>query len=487
MLVASGRPMRFREYNVYMKKRFYLNIGLVYPSTYQASLSSLGYQAIYYMLNEHPEIFAERIVSVGENPAKSIERGTPAKRFPILLASLSYELDYPTLINVLRSSGIPVKRESRSGDDPLIIAGGAAITANPNPLYDVVDAVVRGEAEEVIPELAEVLLENIGVPRERLLDELAGIEGIWVPSLKEEHRIRITSNLDGAFHPIRQIQNPDVEPVFGRALMVEPSRGCNRGCSFCMEASITSYRRERSFNTLKAIIEKGLELNRLKRVAFYTLSFFDSGLGERLLEFLVDRGVEASVPSVRADALTHRRIELIRLAGQKTLTIAPETPVFHLQRVLRKHISEDKILEVAEDVGRLGMNLKLYYMIGVPGESIEDVEEIVNQVRRVHGVIRDRRRIRISINPLIPKPATILWGKRILDKRELKKRISFLKRELSRFATRVDTYPVGLAYFQYEVNRRGKDALPLIIEQADKVSPHLRALRASRAGVEELG
>ena len=467
-MYTTLRTSRLTEFNVVVKKKFELNIALTYPSTYQSSLSSLGFQTVYYLLNQQDEVYAERVVSTGAHTARSIERGTPLRRFPVILASLSYELDYPNFINILRQSNIPIKRLERGEEDPLIIAGGAAVTGNPSPLHQVVDAVVRGESEEIIPELATVLLESQGLPKKTVLENLSRIEGVWIPDLKENTGIRITRDLDSAFHPVRQIQNPRVEPVFGRAMMVEPIRGCARGCSFCMEASITRLRRERSMETVIRLISDGIRVNSVSRVAFYTLSFFDSSLGERLLEYLVEEGIEASIPSVRADALNEKRVSLVKAVGQKTLTIAPETPVFRLQRVLRKHISDDKVLEVADYVSRLGMSLKLYYMVGVPGESDEDLRAIVEQVRKIRDIMGDKRRIKVSVNPFIPKPETLLWGNRMEDKRTLKRKLFFLKRELAKHVGRVDVYPLNLAVFQYEVNRMGKNSLQLILSLADK-------------------
>ncbi len=451
-----------RERNAVYKRRFAYRIALLYPSTYQASLSSLGFQIIYYTLNSIPEVYAERVVDEEEVP-RSIETGTPLTKFDLILASAYYELEYPIIARMLRSAGLSPLRKEREG--PPLIVGGPSPTALPDPLYDIADAVYRGEAEEVLARLVDVLAGSRG--KREFLENLAEVDGMWVPEIREDAGIVKTRDLNSAFHPIAQIQSLDEEPVWGRALLVEPSRGCNRGCYFCMEAAITRPRRERDYRILEKIIVEGTRVNGLRKVAFYSLSFFDSPLGEKLLDLLIEMRLEGSIPSVRADVLDDSKIEKIREVGQRTLVIAPETPSPELQKRIGKVLPNHKIIEIARTTARLGMNLKLYYMIGLPGEKEEDLEMLVEQVRMIHESFKSRDRVRVSLNPFIPKPCTRMWIERMEDEKTLKKKIMKLRKELSGVA-RVDFYPPRHARRQYEINRLGRNATSLILELSSK-------------------
>jgi len=456
---------QIREKNIVRKRRYAFRIALLYPSTYQASLSSLGLQTLYYYLNSYKEIYAERVIDFGQDVPKSIETGSSLKKFDIILATTTYELDYPTIAFILSKSGINPLRKERTEEDPTIVIGGPSPTAAPEPLFDIADAVFRGEGEALVPSLINSLYDSNS--KKELIDVLASVRGMWIPETNETSEIAIINDLDKAFHPIAQIQSENTEPIWGRALLVEPSRGCNRGCSFCMEASITKPRRERRMETLEKIIDEGVFVNEVNKVAFYTLSFFDSRQGKKLLELIMDKKLNASIPSIRADVLDEEKIILMRKVGQKTVTIAPETPVFQLQKIISKFIPEEKILEVARIVSLQKMNIKLYYMFGLPGETIEDLEKIILQVKKVSDILKNRSKIRISINPFIPKPHTLLWREEMEDLKSLKKKTKYLKEKLSSLG-RVEVYPAKIAWMQYEINRMGKKSTSLLLNLMKK-------------------
>ncbi len=453
----------YKEKNAVYKRRYSYHIGLLFPSTYQASLSSLGLQIIYYMFNNYREVYAERIV-IDKTPPISIETRTPLKKFDLIIASASYELDYPIISKMLMESGLPAKREQRSTGPPIIV-GGPSPTANPLPLYHLADGVLRGEMEEIMPSLIDSL--TLIDDKKAFLEKLSEIKGAWVPITGTDNGISRVADLNNAFHPIVQIQSYHTEPVWGRSLLVEPSRGCNRGCLFCLEGSITRPRRERDLRLLMRIISEGLVINQLDRVAFYSLSFFDSRQGEKLLEYMIENGIKGSIPSVRADALNKEKIEMIKGIGQKIITIAPETPVKRLQLRLGKIITEKTLLNIAKWSREVGLSIKLYYMIGIPGEKEEDVEAIVSQVKKIWEIYRNRDKIRVSINPFIPKPLTGLWTNSMEDPRSLKKKLRYLRTQLNKIA-RVDYYNPRMAYLQYQINRAGDKAYDIIMELASK-------------------
>ncbi len=457
---------RYRELNAVYKRRYTYHVAILNPTVYRASLSSLGLQIMYYMLNKYPEVYAERVVVDCRNDVlRSIETGTPISKFDLILATAYYELDYPAIARILIESGLGVSRLSR---EKTVIVGGPSPTANPEPLYCLADAVFRGEAEVFIDKLVDSL-PSLSLGKRAFLEELSSHDGVWIPELKEQAEVSIVKELDKAYHPIAQIQSLDEEPIMGRALLVEPSRGCNRGCKFCMEASITRPRRERSFSMLKKIIREGLNVNNVSKVVFYSLSFFDSKLGDKLLELLVELGVQGSIPSVRADALNEYRIELVKKIGQKTIAIAPETASERLKNLIGKNISRENILDVARECKKNGLNIKLYYMVGLPGEELSDLEEIVKEVSSVKSIIGFRDKVRVSVNPFIPKPYTEMWCFEMKSLSWIKKAINYLKKRLKPYA-RVEVYSPKHAYLQYKINRLGKDAFNLIRDLALKTN-----------------
>uniref|UniRef100_A0A7J3ZJE0 Radical SAM protein n=1 Tax=Fervidicoccus fontis TaxID=683846 RepID=A0A7J3ZJE0_9CREN len=481
---------RYREVNTVYKRRYAIRIALLHPSTYQASLTSLGYQILYYMLNALPGVFAERVVN-DSSPPRSIETGSPLANFDVILVSAAFELDYPVVYSLLASSGINPRRERREQEDPLIIVGGPSPTANPQPLYHIADAVFRGEGEKLVEPLVEALASSSS--KKKALEALASAEGVWIPDLKEDARIVVVEDLDSSFHPIRQIQSLDVEPVWGKSLLLEPSRGCDKRCFFCLEGAISKPRRERSLSTLKRIIDEGVSVNCVNKVAIYALRPFGSPQGQKLLEYIIERGLEASIPSVLLEDLDEHLIELMKKAGQKTVTIAPETPVRALQNRIGKTYAREKLLEIARAVRKHKLSLKLYYMIGLPGESIEDVKAIVEEVKEVRNIVGDFQKIKVSITPFIPKPLTVLSRAQMDSPTSLKLKTRMLKRQLSEVVGRVDVYRISDALVQYRINKMGKSAIYLIEELArlGGTSWHLlveqRIRKETSGGLEELG
>lgn len=476
---------KIREINVVSKKKYDTSIALLFPSTYRASLSSLALQILYFYLNEKDEIFAERVVTDVNNGTKSIEANRVLSKFDYVLVLSSYELDYSIAISMLMRAGINPLREKR--EKPIIIWGGPSPTAYPWPLYYFADAVLRGEAEAFLDYLVEIILE--GLPNKRLfLEELSKLREAWIPSIKETSTIGRVDDLDKAFFPIRQIQSLDVEPFLGRAFIIEPSRGCGRGCRFCLESAILGNRRERGFDRITNYIVEGINLNKVDKVAFYTLSFFDSNRSDDLLMFLIDKGIKGSVPSVRADSLNENRIELLKMIGQRIVTIAPETPSEKLQLVINKMINWEKVIEIANICKKYGLFIKLYYMYGLPGEDEKDLELIVKQVKEIHDVMGTRKSVRVSIVPFTPKPFTLMWKEKMLELRELKRKERFLRRNIVPYA-RVDSYPPKLSKLQHTINEQGREAWREILRLANiPFNIDIISIRDNKfRGLEEIG
>ncbi len=440
-----------RERNTVYKKvtRGYLRVGIVYPSTYQVSISSLAVNLLYYLLNSFDEVYAERIIF--ESSPRSIETNTHMRGFDALLFSAHFELVYPDIIRMIREANIPLLARKRSDEDPVLIVGGPAVTANPEPLAEFFDVIVVGEAEPIVDILVNKLVEYRN-EKNRLLEELYGAPGFYIP-LKGKHLVKKSwvRNLDEAFHPIREIQNPAVEPIYGWGYMVEVSRGCFRKCRFCLEGHVMLPKRDRSFTVLKKLIEEGLKTNGVRRLVFYSLSFFDHGEADKILEHVVEElGVEAGIPSLRPDTLNDYRLDLIVRAGQKTLTIAPETLSPRISRVLGKGFTYEYVRELSVKALSKGLKIKYYFIIGVPGEEREDIEAIprlVNQVVRETGV-RAPETIRLSVNPLIPKPQTPLQHLGLEDPKTLHRKMKLIEENLPKPVAVMDPYPPKWAVVQ---------------------------------------
>ena len=462
------KPWIHERNTVYKKvTRGYLRVGIVYPSTYQVSISSLAVNLLYYLLNSFDEVYAERIVL--ESSPRSIETNTHMRDFDALLFSAHFELVYPDIIRMIREANIPLLARKRDSEDPILIVGGPAVTANPEPLAEFFDIVVIGEAEPVVDVLVSKLVEYRG-EKKRLLEELYGAPGFYIP-LKGRHLVKKSwvRNLDEAFHPIREIQNPAVEPIYGWGYMVEVSRGCFRKCRFCLEGHVMLPKRDRSFTVLKKLIEEGLKANGVRRLVFYSLSFFDHGEADKILEYVIEKlGVEAGIPSLRPDTLNDYRLDLIARAGQKTLTIAPETLSPRISRVLGKGFTYEYIRELSVKALSKGLKIKYYFIIGVPGEEREDIEAIprlVNQVVRETGV-RIPGTIRLSVNPLIPKPQTPLQHLGLEDPKTLHRKMKLIEENLPKPVAVMDPYPPKWAVIQAAIALADRSIAKTLVEWA---------------------
>ncbi|MEM1873383.1 MAG: radical SAM protein, partial [Acidilobaceae archaeon] len=325
-----------------------------------------------------------------------------------VMVSISYELLYLDAAKMLYSMGIPPARNARSESDPIVIAGGPAPTGNPLPLWEIADAVVIGEFEEIADSIVDALSKPTRHSRLRALSE---IEGVLVPDYTASRVKRAyVRDLDSAWYPLRQELPQGVEPVWGRVFMLETSRGCFRKCRFCLEGCIFKPRRDRSFTKLRELLETGVSINKVGKVSFYSLSFFDSPSGERILEHAVSLGLEVSVPSLRAETLTDKRALLLAEGGQRTVSIAPETGSSVIARAIMKLSGRAGALRAAEILASAGVRqVKVYLMAGFPGETEEDLSDTIGMMLDVKKILEKRgARVRASVNPFIPKPSTPL-------------------------------------------------------------------------------
>lgn len=462
--------MLVREVNVVTKKGGpgSLKIGLLYPSVYDVAITSLSYQMLYSVINSFDGFVAERFVLEERGgvvqPPRSIERGSRLDKMDVVLATVHYELDYVNMIRMIQASGVPALRSGRRPEEhPIIIVGGPSVTANPQPLANIADVILLGEVEPLLPRLLEALLEG----KPKALEKLAGLEGFYVPLYNKGDKVRrvYAKTLDINYHPIAQVQ-PEGGGVWGRSLMVEAMRGCGRYCRFCMEGHVLLPKRDRPLAQIERVLSEGLKALNTNKATIYSLSLFDHKEVDRLLDLLIDMGVQASLPSLRLESLTYERlVKLVRL-GQRTLTIAPETASKRLGRaILKCPLLKGLVDEKLREVTRSGVrNLKLYFMVGLPGESREEALDIPREVLRIKKEYNGIRRISVSVNPFMPKPGTPMQWMGFIGRGPALERIKSVLKPLASAGVRVGYYDPRLAEIQVVLSRGGPEVSEVLVK-----------------------
>jgi radical SAM superfamily enzyme YgiQ (UPF0313 family) len=310
---------------------------------------------------------------------------------------------------MLELGSIAVEAKNRENDSPIVLVGGPVVSSNPEPYVDFVDAFVIGEGDLVIHDIIDAVKDSSS--RSDALQELAEISGVYVPTAKPSSVSRIIiDDLDPLPYPTSQIipevqEESHLEPVFGKSFLTEVTRGCGHSCKFCLIGHICRPRRIRSLDRLKEIIAQGLKSSPVKKVSLIGSSLGDHDSLEELANWIVEQGVELSAPSLRADSITLRLLEAFVKGGQRTLTIAPEAGSSELRRIVGKGLDDEDIdgaVRIAKEAGYKAV--KLYFIIGLPEESQDDVLAIVRMVKQLSQA--HRIRITASVNPFVPKAQT---------------------------------------------------------------------------------
>lgn len=402
-----------------------LPIALVYPNSYYVGMSSLGLQVLYQRLNARPDIVAERVFWEPGQPPSSIENQQPLEHFAAIAASISFELDILNLIVMLRRAGLPPLAAERGDEAPLVLAGGPVPTANPELLAPLVDAAFIGEADAELDRLAGVLVETATLPRHERLQALSTLPGIYVPDMSPLPVQRIwLADLDS--YPTHSVVlTPDTE--FGDMYLIEVSRGCPRGCRFCLAGQIYRPARERSVPALVAQAEEGLRHR--GTIGLVGAAVSDYREIDSLLARLRAMEARVAVSSLRVRPLPESLLRALAESGSQTLTLAPEAGSERLRRAIAKGVRREDILSAAERAAGHGFpQLKLYFMIGLPGEADEDVAAIAELVAEVRN--RFRRRITVHVTPFVPKPHTPFERQPMADAATLNRRGQLLAKSL---------------------------------------------------------
>jgi radical SAM superfamily enzyme YgiQ (UPF0313 family) len=394
-------------------------------------MSNLGVHAIYRLLNGYPNVVCERVFwERGQTTAPvSIESGRPLSDFAAIAFSVTYELDYFNVVAILRAAALPLRSEERDEDHPLVIAGGACITANPMPLAPFFDLLAIGEAEPILPPLVEALAEGAGGDREELLRALAEIPGVYLPASGNSVTRQWTADLDA--RPVTTtILTRDTE--LGNLFLIEAERGCGWGCRFCLVSGAFRPVRFGAVDGIVAAAEEGLRHR--KRIGLVGAAVTDHPRIEELVGQLRGLGAELSISSLRVKPLSPVVLEAVVKSGAKTIALAPEAGSERLRRVIGKRITEDDILAAVGRVAEAEVRqLKLYFMIGLPTETDEDIDEIIRLARACKAVLDRRRgggRLTLTVSPFVPKANTPFQWLGMTPAAVLESRLALLKYRL---------------------------------------------------------
>ena len=447
-----------------------LRIALAFPNTYWVGMSNLGFQTIYRLFNAEDDIVCERFflpprqelaeLARAKAPLVTLESQTPVGDFDVVAFSVSFEWDYVNVLTLLRLAGLPLYATERTTRHPLIVVGGAVTFVNPEPLAPFADVIAAGEGEALVPALGEAF--STATDRADLLKRLAIARGFYVPSFYEPryapdgtlagYTVRpdvtppVSTGADLPPLPVRKaalrtteavdppatsIFTPDTE--FGSRFLVEVVRGCANLCRFCWAGY--NYLPVRAFPADRILDLAGRARAHASRVGLVSIALCDHPDIERILARLNEMGYAISPASLRLDDLTPTIVSLLRASGERTITIAPETGSDRLRRVINKTVTNDEILDRVELIFASGIeNLKLYYMIGLPTETDDDLDAIrdLTLQMRAHMLKHARSKGQIgrivgSVNPLIPKPGTAYQWLPMADPAVVDRRIKRLR------------------------------------------------------------
>lgn len=395
------------EYNTVIKnpRKVITRFASCYPNIYRVAMSSLGYQIIYDFLNNREDIYCERVIYP---QTKSIETRSDLADFDIVSFTLQFEQDYLNMVDMLKRSNIPILSKNRKAHHPLVIAGGPCAASNPMPISQFIDLFAVGDGELMLDEIVNIC-QDTNNPRADIFDFLE-IPGIYLPGQKV--KLQHVKNMEDAHRPIYQIvtktDNPKFMPAFGPdTFMLEVSRGCTRGCRFCMSGCMYRPRREVKLDTLIDTAIKTRQVTGHEKVALIGEAVSDYSRIEDLCSILSEEGFQIATPSLRVESVSDELLEILKQGGLKTITIAPET--IQSQRwKLNKPMTDQQIYHTIERAMNLKFKIKMYLLLGTPGETKEDVLELVNFIRSITSRGVRYNTIRTSVNPLIPKPHTPL-------------------------------------------------------------------------------
>jgi radical SAM family uncharacterized protein/radical SAM-linked protein len=521
LLPLVSKPSRYlgSEVNAVHKdlEEVHLRFALAFPDTYEIGMSHLGFRILYHLINRRHEAAAERffcpwpdleaMMREREIPLLSQESRTPLDRFDVVGFSIPYEMGYTNVLHMLALGRIPLLARERRSNFPLVIAGGPC-AVNPEPLAPFMDAFLVGDGEEAVDDLLDLFVQAKmqGWPKDRLLEGLARIQGVYVPSLFDVEcgadgsvtsfrpllpgydRVsrRIAQALDPLPYPTDVIV-PYTEIIHDR-VSLEIARGCSRGCRFCQAGFTYRPVRERSVARILELTDRSLRETGHDDLSLLSLSSGDhTCVGELMaalsLRYVPER-VAISFPSLRIGSLSDEIMEIIKEVRKTGITMAPEAGTERLRLVINKDVEEEEVVETARRVfGQGWLSMKLYFMIGLPTETQEDLEGIVDLCERVlreAGPRKQRGRLSVSLSTFVPKPHTPFQWAIQMSLSETQIRLDWLRRQLKRRGIQVKWQEPHLSLLEGAFARGDRRLSPVLLRahslgcRLDGWSEHLR-------------
>ncbi len=466
-----GRPGRHR-------------VALGFPNSYEVGMSNLGFQWVYRLLNREEEVSCERFFFdeeelSGRGP-RTLESGTPLAAFPLVAFSISWEMDYAHFLRILPAARIPLDRREREDGDPIVLVGGDCARINPLPLTPWVDAFAMGDAERLVPGLAEVLRADL--PRREALERLARLKGLYVPAVHGE-RAEAADEGKIVVDQLRAADGPGREPPhttvltphteLSDKLLIEVARGCSEMCRFCWAAYAMAPQVRVPASSILAVAERNRPLT--SRVGLIATAVADHPEILPILHGLSGLGFHIALSSIKIDAISEELLAVLARQGEKSLAIAPEAGNERLRRAINKKVSDAMLREKVRLVARAGFtNLKLYLQVGLPGETEEDVDDIVRTVDDLRLVMLEegRKRGRLgtlvpSVNAFIPKPHTPFETEALEDPDELARKLKKLDaafRKMPNVTFR--GMPVNEAIWEAYLAKMGLESGPILAQAA---------------------
>ena len=511
LLLSVQKPGRYSggEINSVIKDKSKVDVrfAFCFPDTYEIGMSHLGMKILYSQFNERDDIWCERVFApwldfeevLRENniPLFALESRDPIKDFDFIGFTLQYEMAYTNVLNMIDLAGLPLKSKDRKDLSPLVVAGGPC-ACNPEPLAEFIDLFFIGEGEEVDLELIDLYKEfkKKGASKEEFLREAAKIEGIYVPSLyKDEYtdegilksltpeegiaptiKKRIIKDMDKSYYPEKFVV-PFIEIVHDRAVQ-EVFRGCIRGCRFCQAGFIYRPVREKSVDTVNKQAKCLCESTGYDEISLSSLSTSDyreiEALLNKLLEWTEKSHVSLALPSLRIDNFSDELLEKIKHVRKSGLTFAPEAGTQRLRDVINKNLTEEEILTTCRTAFAGGYtSVKLYFMIGLPTETDEDIvgiaelgQRIVNEYYNMPNKPKGKGvNVSISVSTFVPKPFTPFQFEPQITLDEIRRRQELLKNSIT-------TKKISLSYHDSATSflegafARGDRRMSAVIEKA---------------------